>query len=442
MILNYLKLGFRVLLRNKLYTFISLFGISFTLMVLMLLTTYMQSNYGKSQPLSNRDKILVVDQLELTRWQQKKETNIQKGEDGTMDTIVTSVPIVGESESQSTSSIGYDFYEKYLIDLPSAELSTIYYSNAALDVFLNSKKKTLTTCYSDENYWEIFDFQFVEGKPYSSSDIEGQKAEAVITQSVAKELFGKLPTYVGQTFKHKDKQIRICGVIKDINSSFRKTKQDIFLPYTLCSKTDLNSFSFFGSMTTTYLAKSKDHLEQLKNELNQVESRVDMGDSEGFDQIRIFRYSILEYIAQQVVRKPKNNFKILSSIIGIGVFLFILIPVLNLINLNITRIMERSAEIGVRKAFGATRINLMYQLILENILLTLIGGILGIILTYLAIYIFKTLKVFTATSLTISISTFVIFLVITLFFGLLSGLIPAWRMSKVNIAQSLKSNTL
>lgn len=99
MILNYLKLGFRVLLRNKLYTFISLFGISFTLMVLMLLTTYMQSNYGKSQPLSNRDKILVVDQLELTRWQQKKETNIQKGEDGTMDTIVTSVPIVGESES-------------------------------------------------------------------------------------------------------------------------------------------------------------------------------------------------------------------------------------------------------------------------------------------------------------------------------------------------------
>lgn len=264
----------------------------------------------------------------------------------------------------------------------------------------------------------------------------------MITQSVAKELFGKLPTYVGQTFKHKDKQIRICGVIKDINSSFRKTKQDIFLPYTLCSKTDLNSFSFFGSMTTTYLAKSKDHLEQLKNELNQVESRVDMGDSEGFDQIRIFRYSILEYIAQQVVRKPKNNFKILSSIIGIGVFLFILIPVLNLINLNITRIMERSAEIGVRKAFGATRINLMYQLILENILLTLIGGILGIILTYLAIYIFKTLKVFTATSLTISISTFVIFLVITLFFGLLSGLIPAWRMSKVNIAQSLKSNTL
>jgi putative ABC transport system permease protein len=62
--------------------------------------------------------------------------------------------------------------------------------------------------------------------------------------------------------------------------------------------------------------------------------------------------------------------------------LFMLLPALNLVNLNSSRIMERSSEIGVRKAFGATSSTLALQFIVENIVLTLLGGALGLILAY------------------------------------------------------------
>jgi putative ABC transport system permease protein len=58
-----------------------------------------------------------------------------------------------------------------------------------------------------------------------------------------------------------------------------------------------------------------------------------------------------------------------------------LLPTLNLVNVNITRIMERSSEIGVRKAFGASSRTLVYQFIVENLILTFLGGFIGMVLS-------------------------------------------------------------
>ena len=71
-----------------------------------------------------------------------------------------------------------------------------------------------------------------------------------------------------------------------------------------------------------------------------------------------------------------------SKLIGgviVLMLLFMALPALNLINLNVGRIMERSSEIGVRKAFGATSRQLVAQLVLENVLLCLIGGAIGLV---------------------------------------------------------------
>ena len=61
--------------------------------------------------------------------------------------------------------------------------------------------------------------------------------------------------------------------------------------------------------------------------------------------------------------------------------LFMLLPTINLVNINISRIMERSSEIGVRKAFGASSSTIIGQFIVENIFLTLLGGLLGFVLS-------------------------------------------------------------
>src|SRR5205807_5372739 len=75
----------------------------------------------------------------------------------------------------------------------------------------------------------------------------------------------------------------------------------------------------------------------------------------------------------------------LYLVIGVFIFLFMLLPTINLVNINISRIMERSSEIGVRKAFGASSGKLVMQFVFENIILTLLGGIIGVIISLIAI---------------------------------------------------------
>ena len=69
---------------------------------------------------------------------------------------------------------------------------------------------------------------------------------------------------------------------------------------------------------------------------------------------------------------------------GLGL-LFVLIPTVNLVNINISRIMERASEIGVRKAFGAPARTLVGQFLIENILLTIVGGLVGFVLSIVAL---------------------------------------------------------
>src|SRR4029079_2215998 len=69
----------------------------------------------------------------------------------------------------------------------------------------------------------------------------------------------------------------------------------------------------------------------------------------------------------------------LAALMALAALLFMLLPTVNLVNLNVSRILERASEIGVRKAFGASSRALVGQFVTENLLLTLVGGALGLL---------------------------------------------------------------
>jgi putative ABC transport system permease protein len=128
------------------------------------------------------------------------------------------------------------------------------------------------------------------------------------------------------------------------------------------------------------------------------------------------------------------------SVIGIFTLLIMLLPTLNLVNINITRIMERSSEIGVRKAFGASSKTLVYQFIVENCILTLIGGLVGTILSFVIIRVFNTIQPVRNLELSLNFTVLGIALLTCLLFGFLSGVYPAWRMSKLHVVTALKAS--
>src|SRR4029078_13345432 len=113
------------------------------------------------------------------------------------------------------------------------------------------------------------------------------------------------------------------------------------------------------------------------------------------------------------------------SVTILFVLLFMLLPTLNLVNINISRIMERSSEIGVRKAFGASSRTLVYQFIVENIILTFFGAVLGIGLSLIFLQVINGSDLIANLHLTINFTVLLYSLIACLVFGLLSGVYPA-----------------
>jgi putative ABC transport system permease protein len=128
----------------------------------------------------------------------------------------------------------------------------------------------------------------------------------------------------------------------------------------------------------------------------------------------------------------------LLLIIGSGMLLFMLLPALNLVNLNMGRIMERSSEIGVRKAFGATSMQLAGQLVVENIILCLAGGLIGLACAQGVLWMLEASQLIPYLEVHINLEVFGCGMLIAFVFGLLSGLIPAWKMSRLDPVHALK----
>ena len=131
---------------------------------------------------------------------------------------------------------------------------------------------------------------------------------------------------------------------------------------------------------------------------------------------------------------------------GSGAFLFflLLVPALNLTGVIQSSVQKRKEEIGLRKAFGATGQNLLMQILSENFVLTLIGGVIGIGLSMVLLVVGKPFMLSENVSLTapmlIKPGLFISALIFTFLLNILSAGIPAWRTTRQPIVEALKGN--
>jgi putative ABC transport system permease protein len=141
------------------------------------------------------------------------------------------------------------------------------------------------------------------------------------------------------------------------------------------------------------------------------------------------------------VRSPESQtWPLVLLLAALGVLLAFL-PAVNLINLNISRILERASEIGVRKAFGASSRRLVVQFVVENVLLTLVAAILAFVVAALVLRGLNTSGLIAHAALTINLRVFAAGVALAVAFGVASGVYPAWRMSRLHPVNALKGHT-
>ncbi|GGA89542.1 ABC transporter permease [Mucilaginibacter rubeus] len=411
MLKNYLKIAIAVLKRRKFFTFISLFGISFTLTILMVVTSFADKMFGPNYPDNKRDRSLYV--IEHEEFDDK-------------------------TQGMNKGPMSFYFLNHYAASMKTPAKVAISSMFTFTNTYVNNKKISISLKFANADYWDVLDYQFLEGRPFTKQQIDNAEKVAVISEDTRRDYFGDIPSVVGKYIEADNVKYRVLGVVKDVPATLFTLYADIYLPYTV-SKNDYRNKDFGGNYSAILMGNSKDDLPKMKSEFANVISRISMKDKQ-FNHLYCYADSYFNTLVRTMAgRKENSGMATFVVIISIFVFLFLLLPTLNLVNINITRIMERSSEIGVRKAFGASSKTLVYQFIIENIILTFLGGLIGVVLSVIVIKIINGANLIAHLELTLNFTVLFYSLLTCIFFGLLSGVYPAWRMSRLNVVTALKA---
>jgi putative ABC transport system permease protein len=412
MLKNYLKIALKVLVRRKFFTFISLFGISFTLVVLMVVTALLDHMLAPMAPESRQDRIIGVYRAAMF------------GDRGGW-----------------TGQAGYKLFDKYARGMEGVERLSIFSGGGNVASYLNGQKIMSTLKRTDGEYFQILDFTFLEGAPYTAADVENAAFVAVINQTTKRRFFGDAPA-VGKSLEADGQRFRVVGVVTDVSRVRFVPFSDIWVP-TTTAKSDAYRRELMGDFLAIALAKTPDALPRIREQFNTRLLHMEFDDPKLYKtMVAPFETKYDSYAREAPFvgdsRDPRvQGWRLTALLTGLGL-LFMLLPTVNLININVSRIMERASEIGVRKAFGASSRTLVGQFIVENIILTLVGGVFGLVLSFFVLRALSGSGYIPYAELHINLRVFLYGIALAAVFGLLSGVYPAWRMSRMNPVLALK----
>lgn len=410
MLRHYVVLAFKVLSRRKFFTAISVFGITFTLLVLMVATAMLDHAFGPGKPELKGDRILAVRNI-----------------------------MVSGPHSIHNGSPGYLLLDRYARNLPGAERISLATGDfTRVPVFVNGQKIEPVVKKTDADFWHVFDFEFGEGRPFTQSEFEEGRRVAVINQSTRGRLFGDSAA-LGRHVELAGRRFEVVGVVEDVSMFRMEPFSDIWIPYTTEASTAYRT-QLLGGWFGVALARDQDGKEQLHEEFN---SRMTRAERPPGTTLMVAPFETrFEFVARNGpfgdMEDPESQAWRLALFLGVVGVLFTVIPIVNLINLNVSRILERSSEIGVRKAFGAPASTLVGQFVAENVLLTLIGGFLGLLLSIVVLRVLNESGLIPYSQFALNLRVFGYALLLSVLFGCLSGVYPAWRMSRLHPVDALK----
>jgi len=413
MLKNYLKLGLKILLRRKFFTFVSLFGIAFALVVLIVMASLIDHVFGAFPPEKKADRMLSLYLIE------------------------------GRGKNLKTGQFpGYMFLDRYVRKMRTPEKVSIHSLPRSAVSFLDGVQIQSYLKQTDGEFWEILDFHFLEGGPFTARDEKDRNFVAVINDATRKKFFGH-QSAIGRYIEIDGQRYRVVGVVDNVPFFRFAPFADIWVPIST-SKNDDYKKLFFGSFFGLVLARNTADLPGIQAEFQDVLKRVENPDPGRYE---VFRGSlddlfgmVSSLVLSQRLDKPRPA-RLMAWILVLAA-LFMVLPAINLININVSRILERTSEIGVRKAFGATSRTLVGQFVVENVLLTLVGGILGWLAALLVLHALSSTEIVRYAQFHMSYRVFAAGLGMTLFFGVFSGVYPAWKMSRLNPVDALKGGVL
>jgi putative ABC transport system permease protein len=239
-------------------------------------------------------------------------------------------------------------------------------------------------------------------------------------------------------------RFRVVGVVRNVPALRTSSTADVWVPIST-AKSSFYKEQWMGGFNALILARSTADFPAIKSEFQARlrEAERHLPDPKNFKSLLAGADTLFENMVRQLT--PGDGSTInpgkARAVIFLLVLLFMLLPTLNLVNINLSRILDRGSEIGVRKAFGASSRTLVGQFVLENLVLTLLGALAGLLLAIPVLAALNSSGLLPHARLALNFRVFLYGLGMAVFFGILSGVYPAWRMSKLHPVQALRGRS-
>jgi len=266
------------------------------------------------------------------------------------------------------------------------------------------------------------------GRKLSIFDIQKRNKVVVITESIVKKMNMSPKMALKQMLTIGETSYQIIGVLKDKELNFlssigsvdqRSINNSIFLPYNVLLKVK-------DSKYISYIYGEIIHKKDLADTANNIIKRLNLLNKSAF----YYKFNS----RGSYINVANNILKNVSFLGAISSLAALLVGGIGIMNMMSTSVVERTAEIGLRKALGASNLDIKKQIILESLLLTVVGSLLGIIVGLFASFIISLLV---NTPFNISILAILSSILVTLIVGVFSGYIPANKAANITPVEAL-----
>ncbi len=424
MIKLYFKQAWNLISENKLLSIISIVGTALAIAMIMCIVLIFQARTGNYEPEVYRDRTLTTNMVMARKISDEGWNN---------------------GSQLSLSTVKKCFYPLETAEAVTAYISGITQLAATPDGVEEVKCKV---AYTDNTFWQVFRFRFLSGKPYGEEFISGVKT-VVVSRSLARRVFGT-DEVVGRTLSLSFVNFTVCGVVADVSLLAEHAYAEAWAPYPTFP---LWEEEYSDGLLSTYkcciLAPSTRQMDAVREEVNR---RVDaMNATQKEFKLMLFGApdtQLMTMARKYTFDEPDVPRLVLTWTVVICILL--LVPAINLSGITLSRMRKRMEEMGLRRAFGATRGELLWQVLSENLVITLIGGLVGWAFSYLAVLGMRSWLLNTpmsgysgvdtavSSAMVITPGIFVAAMLFCLLLNLLSAGIPAWRVSRTSIVNALK----
>jgi putative ABC transport system permease protein len=404
---------------------VNLFGAAVTMLVLVVGFALLESFLSPSGAQQRQSQILTVSEMML---------------DGRPVTFLITAP-------------GFNFHRDYIAPLETPDKTSFTLRPLETSSYISGRKVTSQLRPTDAAYWEILDFELIEGRVLAADDVDQGRFVAVINEATANTWFPG-ESALGKTIIANNDTYEVVGVVVNEPATSMLAYADIWTPLTT-NPSYYNDWSNSNGQSMLYVEDSSKHA-AVREELYQaVEEFAFNPNPDVYKSIAVRAWTPLQTLATELIEEFSSpgfgDFDAVAAnysthrvpeflaVASVAVLLFMSLPAINMANLNIGRILERAPEIGLRKSAGASRRVLAGQFIFENVVLSMLGGLIALALAPILLWLLNDTLI-TYGQLKLNGPVFVAAFVFVLVFGVLSGAYPAWKMARLEPAAALRGS--